>query len=164
MFELIRVLKANGHPVYVVRENSVGHMVYEDDAQVIAEPFADTRTGPQHRRPGAAVGDVRSIRSALQIFRKGDCGGGIRPRRCENAQRQASLGGDLVGRQTDRSVGEPMFATSNSRTWQELPSLTCRDDTHDFVLVAAQVTSLNRSPYVHRLIEQRDVNSRQRHA
>jgi hypothetical protein len=46
MFELKRVLEANGHPVHVVRENRVGYIVYEDDAQVIAEPFADTRAGP----------------------------------------------------------------------------------------------------------------------
>lgn len=46
MFELKRVLEANGHSVHVVRENRVGYVVYEDDVQVIAEPFADTRTGP----------------------------------------------------------------------------------------------------------------------
>jgi len=46
MFELKRVMEANGHSVHVVRENRVGYIVYEDDVQVIAEPFADTRTGP----------------------------------------------------------------------------------------------------------------------
>jgi len=46
MFELKRVMEANGHSVHVVRENRVGYIVYEDDVQVIAELFADTRTGP----------------------------------------------------------------------------------------------------------------------
>jgi hypothetical protein len=46
MLELKRVLEANGRAVHVVRENRVGYIVYEDDIQVIAEPFADTRTGP----------------------------------------------------------------------------------------------------------------------
>jgi len=46
MFELKRVMEANGHSVHVVRKNRVGYIVYEDDVQVIAEPFADTRTGP----------------------------------------------------------------------------------------------------------------------
>lgn len=44
MFELKRVLEANGHSVHVVRENRMGYIVCEDDAQVIAESFADTRT------------------------------------------------------------------------------------------------------------------------
>jgi len=46
MYALKRVLEANGHPVHVVRESRVGYVIYEDEAQVIAEPFADTRTGP----------------------------------------------------------------------------------------------------------------------
>ena len=46
MHDLRRVLEANGHPVDVIREDRVGYIVYEDDVQVVAEPFADTRTGP----------------------------------------------------------------------------------------------------------------------
>lgn len=45
MFELKRVLDANGHSVQVVRTSRVGYIVYQDEAQVVAEPFADTRTG-----------------------------------------------------------------------------------------------------------------------
>src|SRR5262245_47836660 len=46
MHEIKRVLEANGHVVYIVQEERIGYVVYSDDAQVIAEPFADTRTGP----------------------------------------------------------------------------------------------------------------------
>jgi hypothetical protein len=46
MYEIKRVLEANGYIVHVVREDRVGYIVYSDEAQVIAEPFADTHTGP----------------------------------------------------------------------------------------------------------------------
>jgi hypothetical protein len=46
MHVLKRVLESHGHPVTVVHETHVGYVVYEDEAQVVAEPFADTRTGP----------------------------------------------------------------------------------------------------------------------
>lgn len=46
MHELRRVLEAYGHPVELIREDRVGYIVYEDDCQVVAEPFSDTRTGP----------------------------------------------------------------------------------------------------------------------
>lgn len=42
---LKRVVEANGYAVTLVRENRVGYVVHEDEFQVIAEPFADTRTG-----------------------------------------------------------------------------------------------------------------------
>jgi hypothetical protein len=45
MHELKRVLEANGYSVALVREDRVGYIVYEDDLQVVAEPFSDTRTG-----------------------------------------------------------------------------------------------------------------------
>lgn len=45
MHEVKRILETNGHVVHVIQEDRVGYIVYEDDAQVIAEPFADTRTG-----------------------------------------------------------------------------------------------------------------------
>jgi hypothetical protein len=46
MHEIKRVLEANGHVVHIVREDRAGYVIYRDHAQVIAEPFADTRTGP----------------------------------------------------------------------------------------------------------------------
>jgi hypothetical protein len=46
MHEIKRVLEANGHVVHVVWEDRIGYVVYSDHVQVIAEPFADTRTGP----------------------------------------------------------------------------------------------------------------------
>jgi hypothetical protein len=45
MHEMKRIVEANGHIVHVVREDRIGYVVYEDNVQVIAEPFADTRTG-----------------------------------------------------------------------------------------------------------------------
>jgi hypothetical protein len=44
MHELKRILEANGQVVHIIQEDRIGYIVYEDDAQVIAEPFADTRT------------------------------------------------------------------------------------------------------------------------
>ena len=46
MHALKRILEAHGHAVTLVREERIGYVVYEDDFQVVAEPFADTRTGP----------------------------------------------------------------------------------------------------------------------
>jgi hypothetical protein len=46
MHEIRRVLEANGCVVHLIQEDRIGYVVYKDDAQVIAEPFADTRTGP----------------------------------------------------------------------------------------------------------------------
>ena len=40
-------MEANGHTVHMVREERIGYVVYSDDFQVIAEPFADTRTGSE---------------------------------------------------------------------------------------------------------------------
>lgn len=39
------VLEAYGYHVSMLREERVGYIVYQDEHQVIAEPFADTRTG-----------------------------------------------------------------------------------------------------------------------
>lgn len=44
MYALKGVLEAHGHVVEVIREQRVGYVVYEDDLQVVAEPFADTQT------------------------------------------------------------------------------------------------------------------------
>jgi hypothetical protein len=38
------ILEAEGYVVHMITEERVGYLVYEDDLQVIAEPFADTRT------------------------------------------------------------------------------------------------------------------------
>jgi len=45
MRELTRLVEDNGHLVLTVEEQRIGYIVYEDDVQVVAEPFADTRTG-----------------------------------------------------------------------------------------------------------------------
>jgi hypothetical protein len=45
MREMKRVLEANGRVVHIVQEDRIGYIVYRDEIQVIAEPFADTRTG-----------------------------------------------------------------------------------------------------------------------
>ena len=39
------VLEVYGYQVSMLREERLGYVVYEDEHQVIAEPFADTRTG-----------------------------------------------------------------------------------------------------------------------
>lgn len=39
------VLEAHGYHVSMLREERLGYVVYEDEHQVIAEPFADTRVG-----------------------------------------------------------------------------------------------------------------------
>jgi len=44
MFEIKRVLEANDYTVHLLREDRVGYIIYSDEVQVIAEPFADTRT------------------------------------------------------------------------------------------------------------------------
>jgi hypothetical protein len=46
MHEIKRILEANRHMVHILREDRVGYIVYSDEAQVVAEPFADTRTDP----------------------------------------------------------------------------------------------------------------------
>jgi len=44
MHEMKRIAEVYGHIVDVIVEERVGYLVYEDEAQVVAEPFADTRT------------------------------------------------------------------------------------------------------------------------
>lgn len=44
MHDLKRIVEANGYAVSLVTEERVGYVVYEDEIQVVAEPFADTRT------------------------------------------------------------------------------------------------------------------------
>lgn len=45
MHQLKGVLESNGHGVTMIRENRIGYVVYEDELQVVAEPFSDTQTG-----------------------------------------------------------------------------------------------------------------------
>jgi hypothetical protein len=45
MHQLASILESHGYVVAIVREERVGYIVYEDEHQVVAEPFADTRTG-----------------------------------------------------------------------------------------------------------------------
>jgi cytochrome c peroxidase len=45
MHTIKQVLEAHGHQVTMIREDRVGYVVYEDELQVVAEPFADTNTG-----------------------------------------------------------------------------------------------------------------------
>jgi hypothetical protein len=39
------VLERYGHSVVMLSESRVGYVVYDDDFQVVAEPFSDTQTG-----------------------------------------------------------------------------------------------------------------------
>jgi hypothetical protein len=52
MHQLRDILEAHGHHVSMIRETRIGYVVYEDDFQVVAEPFADTQTGPSGSRSG----------------------------------------------------------------------------------------------------------------
>jgi hypothetical protein len=45
MHRIREVLAKYGHQVNVVYESRLGYVVYEDDFQVVAEPFSETRTG-----------------------------------------------------------------------------------------------------------------------
>ncbi len=45
MYTIKRILETHDHMVVVLHETRVGYIVYEDDVQVIAEPFSNTRTG-----------------------------------------------------------------------------------------------------------------------
>jgi len=44
MHALKGVLEVYGHPVSLVCEERVGYIVHEDEFQVIAEPFSDTKS------------------------------------------------------------------------------------------------------------------------
>jgi hypothetical protein len=44
MFAIKEVLEANGYTISLIRTERIGYLVYEDALQVIAEPFAETRT------------------------------------------------------------------------------------------------------------------------
>jgi len=44
MQDMKRIVEANGYYVGLVRADRVGYVIYEDEVQVVAEPFADTPT------------------------------------------------------------------------------------------------------------------------
>jgi len=44
MHQMSVVLEKYGHPVTMLTESRVGYVVYEDELQVVAEPFSDTQT------------------------------------------------------------------------------------------------------------------------
>ena len=44
MHELKRIVEANGYIVSLIKEDRVGYVTFEDENQVVAEPFADTKT------------------------------------------------------------------------------------------------------------------------
>lgn len=46
MHQLKAIAESHGLVVHVLAEDRVGYVIYEDQMQVIAEPFADTRTSP----------------------------------------------------------------------------------------------------------------------
>jgi hypothetical protein len=45
MHDLKLIAEANGYVVSLIKEDRIGYVVYEDEHQVVAEPFADTKTG-----------------------------------------------------------------------------------------------------------------------
>lgn len=50
MHQLKHILEEHGHHVTVIRQARIGYAVYEDSDQVVAEPFAETRTGSKGGR------------------------------------------------------------------------------------------------------------------
>ena len=42
---ITRILERHGHAVMMLSETRVGYVIHEDEFQVVAEPFSDTRTG-----------------------------------------------------------------------------------------------------------------------
>jgi hypothetical protein len=45
MHRMKGILEKYGHPVTMLAETRIGYVVYEDEFQVVAEPFSDTQTG-----------------------------------------------------------------------------------------------------------------------
>ena len=41
-YELISLLEENGYIVEALRSDRIGYIVYEDESQIVAEPFSDT--------------------------------------------------------------------------------------------------------------------------
>jgi len=45
MHRITGILERHGHAVMMLSEPRVGYVIHEDEFQVVAEPFSDTRTG-----------------------------------------------------------------------------------------------------------------------
>jgi len=45
MHQIKGVLEQYGYPVVMISETRVGYVIYDDEFQVVAEPFSDTQTG-----------------------------------------------------------------------------------------------------------------------
>jgi hypothetical protein len=45
MHQIRVILDKYGHPVTMLTETRIGYVVYQDELQVVAEPFSDTQTG-----------------------------------------------------------------------------------------------------------------------
>ena len=45
MHQIKAILEQYGHSVVMLTESRVGYVIYDDDFQVVAEPFSDTQTG-----------------------------------------------------------------------------------------------------------------------
>jgi hypothetical protein len=45
MHRIKAILEKHGHPVRILTETRVGYVIYEDELQIVAEPFSDTKTG-----------------------------------------------------------------------------------------------------------------------
>ncbi|MEL7025643.1 MAG: hypothetical protein AAGO57_00235 [Pseudomonadota bacterium] len=41
-FELKSLLDQNGYPIEIIKADRIGYVIYQDEYQVVAEPFADT--------------------------------------------------------------------------------------------------------------------------
>ena len=46
MYAIKGIVEEAGSNVHVLTEERIGYVVYEDEIQVVAEPFADTKTEP----------------------------------------------------------------------------------------------------------------------
>jgi hypothetical protein len=44
MRQIAAILERHGHPVTLLSEARVGYLIWEDEFQVVAEPFTDTQT------------------------------------------------------------------------------------------------------------------------
>ena len=49
MQQMTAILEKYGYRVAIICENRVGYIVYEDEFQVVAEPFVETRPSPHSR-------------------------------------------------------------------------------------------------------------------
>ncbi len=43
-YDLIALLEENGYVIETLRSDRIGYVVYEDESQIVAEPFSDTTT------------------------------------------------------------------------------------------------------------------------